>query len=64
MRRPLSKGNSASSIFLLTFLENRRMERKKAKTMQNTLRHHVRTRSTGFGFWFGYYYARESGGLC
>ena len=40
------------------------MERKKAKTMQNTLRHHVRTRSTGFGFWFGYYYARESGGLC
>lgn len=32
--------------------------------MQNSLRHGTAIRSNSFGFWFGYYYARERGGLC
>ena len=40
------------------------MERKKAMTMQNAPRRHNDTRPSSFGFWFGYYYARERGELC
>lgn len=32
--------------------------------MQNALRHGIATRSTSFGFWFGYYYAPRCGTLC